>query len=156
MGRLPRGHHERLQAQGGSSLPSQALEKLIADPHTAHYLLALFDQHKRRLLKELSDKFKRLRDTLKRLEESASRQLEEVTARKEQQVRGLFGLEGAVAAEYQEWEDRSFGLIIQTEECTLEEKLKNLYDYNTTRLLTQGEAILDKIRHHEQNIPNAF
>ena len=71
-------------------------------------------------------------------------------------MKSLFLLSSVVAGEYQEWEDRSFGLIIQTEECSLEEKLKNLYDYNTTRMLTQGESILVKIKHHEQNIPNAF
>ena len=156
MGRLPRAHHERLQAQGGTTLPSQALEKLIADETTAKYLLGLFDQHKRKLLKELTERFKRLKELVKRLEEAATRQLEELTVRKEQQVKSLFLLSSVVAGEYQEWEDRSFGLIIQTEECSLEEKLKNLYDYNTTRMLTQGESILEKIKHHEQNIPNAF
>lgn len=156
MGQLSRGYNEHLQAQGGSSLASQALEKLISDHETAKYILALFEQHKRKLHKELADKFKRLKEVVRRLEDTATRQLEELVLRKEDQVRSLFTLETAVASEYQDWENRSFGLIIQTEECSLEEKLKNLYDYNTTRLLTQGEGILEKIKIQEQGIPNHF
>lgn len=96
MGYLPLGYNEHLQSQGRSSLASQALEKLISNQETAKYILALFEKHKRKLQKELTDKFKKLRDTVKRLEDTAVKQLEEIALRKEQQIKDLFKLDSAV------------------------------------------------------------
>lgn len=61
-------------------------------------------------------------------------------------IKELLQLDPAINNEYKAWEDKSFGLIIQTEECSLEEKLKNLLDYNNTRMVPQGEAVLLKIK----------
>ena len=64
-------------------------------------------------------------------------------------------MDPCIETEYKVWEERSFGLILKTEECCLEDKLKNLYDYNNTRLVPQGEAILCQMQELEDDIPTS-
>jgi hypothetical protein len=127
------------------------LERNIYNQENVSSIWGLFEQ---KYQKEMADKFKKLREAVKKMEEVANWKLDELCSRAESKLRDVLTMDPAIEAEYKTWEDKSFGLILKTEECSLEDKLKNLYDYNNTRLVNQGDAILDKLRKLEEDIPN--
>lgn len=83
MGRLSRRYRQYLCQKIGTFVYKKALEKSIYSEENITSILGIFEQNKRRLQKDLTDRFKKVKDMIKVLEDKASKQLEKLNNKTE-------------------------------------------------------------------------
>ena len=125
---------------------NQSLQKVIYNEQNANSIWSIYEQNRKKMQKDVGDRFKKLRQVVKKAEEMVNKKLEELMGIMESNIKDVLKMDPMIQGQYKNWEDKSFGLILKTEECSLQDKMKNLHDYNNTRLVPQGQAILDKMR----------
>ena len=125
---------------------NQSLQKVIYNEQNANSIWSIYEQNRKKMQKDVGDRFKKLRQVVKKAEEVINKKLEELMGIMESNIKDVLKMDPMIQGQYKNWEDKSFGLILKTEECSLQDKMKNLHDYNNTRLVPQGQAILDKMR----------
>lgn len=123
------------------------------DAISSKEVLEILEVNRRKIIKEVGDKYKRLRDAVARSEEAMLAKIDEVCSTLEEKIRGTLKRDEAIMNEYTKFENESFGVVIKSEEPGLyEEKLRMLYDNTTASLLFRGKEIVARIKAQHNNI----
>lgn len=113
----------------------------------------MLETRKKRLHKDISERYRKLFNFVKRAEELTLKRLDEASSKAEEKIRGTLQMDRKLAREYQEWSSGSLSKSIRMEDGSFEEKLQLLYGDNSSQeFLARGEEIVERMRQREDNL----
>jgi hypothetical protein len=82
-------------------------------------VLEILEVNRRKIVKEVTDRYKRLRDAVARSEETMLAKIDETCGILEERIRATLKIDETTMKEYTKFENESFGIIIKFEESGL-------------------------------------